>query len=176
MFMNKIDVYITTKRDLHVGVNAIIWQKLSQSQRGIRNIITNHLAMGSVHLCLCHKSLPLLITNIQNRVIDIKSWMTTNVLQLNMDKTRGFSTDEHKHQKSHYHEQNQNWFNQYINCNQRQKSCCYIWQCFKLRSFCEIHLQICLVQFIQHQQKPKVSNNRCCQDHYPSLRDVQNRL
>ena len=47
-----------------------------------------------------------------------------------------------------------------------------IWQCFKLRSFCEI----CLVQCIQRQQKPKVSDNRCWQDPYPSLRDVQNRL
>ena len=91
-------------------------------------------------------------------------------------QNRGFSADGQKPQKSHYHQQNQNWFNRYINCKQRQKSWCYIWQCFKLRSFCELHLQICLVQFIQHQQKPKVSNNRCCQDPYPSLCDVQNRL
>ena len=91
-------------------------------------------------------------------------------------QNRGFSADEQKPQKSHYHEQNQNWFNRYINCKERQKSWCYIWQCFKLRSFCELHLQICLVQFIQYQQKPKVSNNRCCQDPYPSLCDVQNRL
>ena len=91
-------------------------------------------------------------------------------------QSRGFSADEQKPQKSHYHEQNQNWFNRYINCKQRQKSWCYIWQCFKLRSYCELHLQICLVQFIQHQQKPKVSNNRCCQDPHPSLCDVQNRL
>ena len=33
------------------------------------------------------ESLPLVISNIQNCVIDIKSWMTTNMLQLNMDKT-----------------------------------------------------------------------------------------
>ena len=32
------------------------------------------------------KSLPLVISNIQNCVIDIKSWMTANMLQLNMDK------------------------------------------------------------------------------------------
>ena len=48
---------------------------------------------------------------------------------------------------SHYHEQNQNRFNRYIICKQHQKSWCYIWQCFKLRSFCELHLKICLVQF-----------------------------
>ena len=33
------------------------------------------------------ESLPLVISNIQNCVIDIKSWMTANMLQLNMDKT-----------------------------------------------------------------------------------------
>ena len=33
------------------------------------------------------ESLPLIISNIQNCVIDIKSWMTANMLQLNMDKT-----------------------------------------------------------------------------------------
>ena len=33
------------------------------------------------------ESLPLGISNIQNCVIDIKSWMTANMLQLNMDKT-----------------------------------------------------------------------------------------
>ena len=33
------------------------------------------------------ESLPLIISNIQNGVIDIKSWMTANMLQLNMDKT-----------------------------------------------------------------------------------------
>ena len=43
-------------------------------------------------------------------------------------------------------------------------------------AFVNSYLQICLVQFIQHQQKPKVSNNRRCQDSYASLRDVQNRL
>ena len=32
-----------------------------------------------------------------------------------------------------------------------------------------------MLQFIQYQQKPKVSNNGWCQKH-PSLRDVQNRL
>ena len=122
-----------------------------------------HLYADDTQLYMAFKpnnaeSLPLIISNIQNCVIDIKSWMTANMLQLNMDK--GFSADEQKPQKSHYHEQNQNWFNRYINCKQRQKSWCYIWHCFKLRSFCELHQQICLVQFIQHQQKPKVSNNR----------------
>ena len=33
------------------------------------------------------ESLPLIISNIQNCVIDVKSWMTANMLQLNMDKT-----------------------------------------------------------------------------------------
>ena len=33
------------------------------------------------------ESLPLIISNIQNCVIDIKSWMTANMLQLNMDTT-----------------------------------------------------------------------------------------
>ena len=33
------------------------------------------------------ESLPLIISNIQICVIDIKSWMTANMLQLNMDKT-----------------------------------------------------------------------------------------
>ena len=33
------------------------------------------------------ESLPLIISNIQNCVIDIKSWMTAGMLQLNMDKT-----------------------------------------------------------------------------------------
>ena len=33
------------------------------------------------------ESLPLVISNIQNGVIDIKSWMTADMLQLNMDKT-----------------------------------------------------------------------------------------
>ena len=33
------------------------------------------------------ESLPLVISNIQNCVVDIKSWMTANMLQLNMDKT-----------------------------------------------------------------------------------------
>ena len=33
------------------------------------------------------ESLPLVISNIQNCVTDIKSWMTANMLQLNMDKT-----------------------------------------------------------------------------------------
>ena len=33
------------------------------------------------------ESLPLGISNIQNCVIDINSWMTANMLQLNMDKT-----------------------------------------------------------------------------------------
>ena len=33
------------------------------------------------------ESLPLIISNIQNFVIDIKSWMMANMLQLNMDKT-----------------------------------------------------------------------------------------
>ena len=33
------------------------------------------------------ESLPLGISNIQNCVIDIKSWMMANMLQLNMDKT-----------------------------------------------------------------------------------------
>ena len=34
-----------------------------------------------------NKSLEFTISSIQNCVIDIKSWMTTNMLQLNMDKT-----------------------------------------------------------------------------------------
>ena len=34
------------------------------------------------------EALPLVISNIQYCVIDIKSWMTTNMLQLNMDKTK----------------------------------------------------------------------------------------
>ena len=33
------------------------------------------------------ESLPLIINNIQKCVIDIKSWMTASMLQLNMDKT-----------------------------------------------------------------------------------------
>ena len=33
------------------------------------------------------ESLPLIISDIQNCVIDIKSWMTANMLQLNKDKT-----------------------------------------------------------------------------------------
>ena len=33
------------------------------------------------------ESLPLVISNIQNCVVDIKSWMTANMLQLNMNKT-----------------------------------------------------------------------------------------
>ena len=33
------------------------------------------------------ESLTLIISNIQNCVIGIKSWMTDNMLQLNMDKT-----------------------------------------------------------------------------------------
>ena len=143
--------------------------------------LTSHLCNDDIQLYMALKpnnaeSLPLVISNIQNCVTDIKSWMMANMLQLNMDKTGGFSTNERKPQKSDYHKQNQNWFNRYINRKQCKKSWCYIWQCFKLKRFCELHLQICLIQFIQHQQKPKVSNNRCCQDPYPSLCDVQNRL
>ena len=33
------------------------------------------------------ESLPLIISNVQNCVTDIKSWMTASMLQLNMDKT-----------------------------------------------------------------------------------------
>ena len=34
------------------------------------------------------ESLHLIISNIQTCVTDIKSWMTANMLQLNMDKTK----------------------------------------------------------------------------------------
>ena len=46
------------------------------------------------------ESLPLVISNIQNCVIDIKSWMTANMVQ-----NRGFSTSEQTPQNSNYHEQ-----------------------------------------------------------------------
>ena len=51
-----------------------------------------HLYADDTQLCMAFKpdnaeSLPLIISNIQNCVIDIKSWMTANMLQLNMDKT-----------------------------------------------------------------------------------------
>ena len=107
---------------------------LQAKQCGI--ITPNH----QEHPKLCH----------WHQVLDDGEHVTTKHGQ-----NRGFSADKQKPQKSHYHEQNQNWFNRYINCKQRRKSWCYIWQCFKLRSFCELHLQICPVQFIQYQQKPK---------------------
>ena len=51
-----------------------------------------HLYADDAELYMAFKrnneeSLPLVISNIQNCVIDIKSWITTNMLQLNMDKT-----------------------------------------------------------------------------------------
>ena len=51
-----------------------------------------HLYADDTQLYMAFKpnnaeSLPLIISTIQNCVIDIKSWMTANMLQLNMDKT-----------------------------------------------------------------------------------------
>ena len=51
-----------------------------------------HLYADDTQLYMAFKSnnaesLPLIINNIQNCVIEIKSWMTANMLQLNMDKT-----------------------------------------------------------------------------------------
>ena len=51
-----------------------------------------HLYADNTQLYMAFKlnnaeSLPLVISNIQNCVVDIKSWMTANMLQLNMDKT-----------------------------------------------------------------------------------------
>ena len=51
-----------------------------------------HLYADDTQLYMAFKpnnaeSLPLITSNIQNCVIDIKSWMTANMLQLNMDKT-----------------------------------------------------------------------------------------
>ena len=120
---------------------------------------------------------PLLnINNIQHCVIDIKSWMTANMLQLNMDKTEVLVLMNKSLRNPITINTSKIDSIDISTEKQCKKSWCHIWQCFKLRSFCEHHLQICLVQFIQHQQKPKFPNNRCCQDPYPSLRDVQNRL
>ena len=122
------------------------------------------------------ESLPLVISNIQNCVIDIKSWMTAKMLQLNMDKTEVLVL------------MNKSLRNP-ITMNKIKIDSIDISTASSVRNlgaifdsalsseaFSELQLQICLVQFIQHQQKPKVSNNRCCQDPYPSLCDVQNRL
>ena len=122
------------------------------------------------------ESLSVIISNIQNCVTDIKSWMTSNMLQLNMDKTEVLVLMTKSLRNPIAINKNQAWSNRFINCKERKKSWCYIWQSSKLRSFCWLHLQICLVSVIQHQQKPKVSNYRCCQDPYSSLRDVQKRL
>ena len=51
-----------------------------------------HLYADDTQLYMAFKpnnaeSLPQIISNIQNCVIDIKSWMTANMFQLNMDKT-----------------------------------------------------------------------------------------
>ena len=50
-----------------------------------------HLYVDDTQLCMTLKpnnaeSLPFVISNIQNCVIDIKSWMTANTLQSNMSK------------------------------------------------------------------------------------------
>ena len=119
------------------------------------------------------ESLPLVISNIQSCVINIKSWMTANMLQLNMDKTEVLVL------------MNKSLRNP-ITMNKIKIDAIDISTASSVKnldvifdsalSFCELHLQICLVQFIQHQQKQKVSNNRCCQDPYPIICDVQNRL
>ena len=51
-----------------------------------------HLYADETHLYIAFKlnnadTVPLIISNIQNCVINIKSWVTTNMLQINMDKT-----------------------------------------------------------------------------------------
>ena len=66
-----------------------------------------HLYADDTELYMAFKpnnaeSLPLIISNIQNCVIDIKSCMTAYMFHLNMKKPGGFSTDEQKPQKSHY--------------------------------------------------------------------------
>ena len=119
------------------------------------------------------ESLPLVISNIQNCVIDIKSWMTANMLQLNMDKTEVLVL------------MNKSLRN-LITMNKIKIDSIDISTASSVRNLGVIFdsalsseafvNSICLVQFIQHQQKPKVSNNGCCQDPYPIICDVQNRL
>ena len=51
-----------------------------------------HSYANDTQLCMAFKaknkeSLHQMISNIQNRIIDIKSWVTSNLLQLNIDKT-----------------------------------------------------------------------------------------
>ena len=54
--------------------------------------LNSYIYADNTHMYMVFKlnnaqSLPLVISNIQNCVIDIKSWMTANMWQLNMDKT-----------------------------------------------------------------------------------------
>ena len=140
-----------------------------------------HLYADDTQLYMAFKpnnaeSLPLIISNIQNCVIDIKSWMTANMLQLNMDKTEVLVL------------MNKNLRNP-ITMNKIKIDSIDISTASSVRNLGAIFdsalsseafvNSICKsawFKFIQHQQKPKVSNNRCCQDPYPSLCDVQNRL
>ena len=71
-----------------------------------------HLYADDIQLNMASKpnnvwSLPLTISNIQNCVIDIQSWMTANMFTTKHGQNGGFSSDEQKPQKSHYHKQNQ---------------------------------------------------------------------
>ena len=109
------------------------------------------------------ESLPPIISNIQNCLIDIKSWMTANMLQLNMDKTEVLVP------------MNKSLRNP-ITINKIKIDSIDISNASSIRnvgdildsvlSFCELHLQIYLVQFIQHKQKPRVSKNWFYQNPY----------
>ena len=111
------------------------------------------------------ESLPLAISNIQNCVIDIKCWITAIMLQRNMDKTEVLVL------------MNKSLRNP-ITVNKIKIDSIDISTASSVRNLgaifdsalsSEVFVNsicksawFCHLQFIQHQQKPKVSNNRCC--------------
>ena len=121
------------------------------------------------------ESLPLIISNIQKCVIDIKSWMTASMLQLNMDKTEVLVLMNKSLRKP-------------ITMNKIKIDSIEISTASSVRNLGVVFdsalsaeafvNSICKSAWFNlfNINKPKVSNNRCCQDPYPSLRDVQNRL
>ena len=116
------------------------------------------------------ESLPLIISNVQNCVTDIKSWMTANILQLNMDKTEVLVL------------MNKSLRNP-ITMNKIKIDSIEISSASSIRNLGAIFdsalnskafvKSICKSAWFNLFKISRVSSNRCCQYPYPSLRDVQ---